>query len=575
MKPMTNSVNVSDLAKLAKTLLKENTNGQGYMLSDVCAITRQAYINYPEDPVIRQFAFVVERMAEKNNSGATINQKEMTRIYNDLVRTSENTKFRKVLGMLVFDANLPDNKTASEEFILMNRVDASDTQLSTDEYIDKDLSDTLNLAFGGSINEDRVYDKQAAKKGKEYVVAELKALGFSPEVSVLGGDKNTLVYEAAFDTQKGRVSVAVPISIMSNKLLLPSTFVADDHLEELKSDKLSYFIDKKAFNNNFSVPNVNSIIKAINIMTGQVKIATDNELKENLNRFEDRGEVVRLTTPELFSDKQYEEPKPYIDTTQNVEMPKELAHLAHDFENDLLESVSTFGKDAVRKGKSIVLAELASAGFKNSQVRFGSDSGDSACYMASIYTPKGAVEIEIPVEMQLTANSKYVPLVPSYFAYDGLIEDFTPAKLQSFALNIPQPSTGQVVYSTAHSYMTLPELKNEIIKSASIDDFVSCEMILGTIQERFEDEDYKNIVADYHELLMLKNSMQQERRTCSNPIESGKGSIEKRCSHFGVPMSKVIVVDGMCKLRSTIERERLNPIEEGSASISSSKLYWS
>ena len=56
-------------------------------------------------------------------------------------------------------------------------------------------------------------------------------------------------------------------------------------------------------------------------------------------------------------------------------------------------------------------------------------------YLAVINTPKGPAEIEVPIEMQAVAGNKCVPLAPSYFAYDGLIEDFTAPKLQRFAIN--------------------------------------------------------------------------------------------------------------------------------------------
>lgn len=572
---MTNTVNMNDLAQLAQSLLNGANQGQDFVLSDVHNITRQAYETYPEDPVIRQFAFVIEQMTEKRGDAALINQAEMTKIYNDLVRLSDNTKFRKVLGMLLLN-NAPVTKTASNKYIEMNRVDASDSQLSVDDYIDKSMVNSLTELFGGSINKEKAYNDKAAAKGAEYVAAELASLGFAPKVRVLGGDANTLVYAAEFDTQKGLVTVAVPLDISSNKLLLPSTFIADNTLEELTADKLSYFIDKKAFNNDFSVPNTDAILRAVGILTGQTKEASEEELHTELARFDERGEVVRMTAPELFSTKQNPEPQPYIDTTPQAEMPQELAHLAQDFENDLLEAVSAFGKNAVRAGKSLVLAELAAAGFKNSQVRFGAEGGDSVIYLAAIHTPKGPVEIEIPVEMQVNASEQYQPLVPSYFAYDGLVEDFTPAKLQRFALNRPAPASGQVVYSTEHSYMTLPELRDEIIKSAADNDYVGCEMILGTIQDRFNEEDYKNAVADYHYLLMLKTQAGQEERKCSREIQAGKGSIEARCGHFGVPMSKVVVgEDGSCQLRTSVEREKLNPVKETGAAISTSKLFWS
>lgn len=570
---MTNNVNVSDLAKLAQGLLSSKEHGQEFMLSDVHNITRQAYQNYPEDTVIRQFAYVIEQMSEKRPPGSIITQGEMTEVYNNLVRLSENTHFRKVLGMFVLGT--PTTKTSSEEFVSMNRVDADNSTLSLNEFLDQDLVHALDGVFGGNLKEDKTYSDEAARKGAEYVEEELKSLGFSPKVNMLGGNKNTLVYVAHFDTQKGLVAVAIPLDISSKKLLLPSTFIADDRLEELTANKLSYFIDKKAYTNNFSVPDVNAVLRAVDVMTGKTITASEEEMVNRLNRFNDRGEVVHLNTPELISDKEYVEPEPYIDTTQKVEMPKELAHLAHDFENDLLETVSEFGKEAVGAGKALVASELADAGFKNAQVRFGSESADSVFYLAAIPTPKGPVEIEVPVEMQAVADNQYRPLVPAYFGYDGLVEDFTASKLQRFALNRPAPSSGQIVCSTEHSYMTLPELRDEIVKAAYDSDYVSCEMILGTIQDRFTEEDYINSVADYHNLLMLRNSDLSTGK-CSKQIAAGKGSIESRCGHFGVPMSKVVIgEDGHCRLKSSIERERLNPVDESGAAISTSKLYWS
>lgn len=568
------SNDLHQLLELAKKQVKEREFGQDFLLNDVQNISRQAYEKYPEDAVIRQFAYVIEQMADKHPSGTTINQKEMTQIYNSLVRLSSDSKFRTVLGMFVMGPQT-NTKTASEEYVAKNRIDADNSQLTFDDYIDKDLVNALDGVFGGSMKEEKVYSDAAAKKGAEYVKAELKALGFDPKINILGGDRNTLVYVAHFDTRKGLVAVAVPINISSNKLLLPSTFVADDHLEELTSDKLSYFIDKKAYTNDFSVPNVNAILKAVGMMTGKVKTASNDEFTDKLERFTDRGNLVHLSTPELYSNKQEQGPQPYIDTTQNVEMPKELAHLTHDFENDVLEAASEFGGEAIRAGKLLVASELAEAGFRNAQIRFGSESNDSVCYLAVLATSRGPTEIEIPVEMQVTANDKYRPLAPTYFAFDGLVEDLTPTKLQRFALNRPASSSGQVICSTERQYMTLPELRDDLIKAAANNDYVEAEMVLGTIQDRFDDEDYKNAIADYHHLLMLRNH-EYNQKTCPNPIPAGHGSLEARCSHLGVPMSKVIVgEDGHCRLRSTVERERLNPIEESGASISTSKIHFS
>ena len=85
-------------------------------------MTSQAYETYPEDPVIRQFAFVIEQMMTKRDPSSIITQAEMTSIYNDLVRLSSNTKFKNVLGELLH--GLPVTKTASnDDFINHNRIE--------------------------------------------------------------------------------------------------------------------------------------------------------------------------------------------------------------------------------------------------------------------------------------------------------------------------------------------------------------------------------------------------------------------------------------------------------------------
>lgn len=580
---MTNqSLDINQLLELAKGELIKQQKGQEFLLGDVANITRQAYEKYIDDPVINQFAYVIEQMVDKRGNSALISQAEMTDVYNNLVRLSGNTKFRDVLG--IFLLTHPTTKTASypNDFVRMNRVDAENSQLSTNDFIDSKLADALSRAFGGK-PETKAYNTKAAEIGKGYVEVELQAIGYKrPRVELIGGDAFTLVYAAHIDTPKGIVSVAIPIEMSSGKLLLPSVFVADDRFEELTAQKFQSFVERKSVNGDFSVPSVDGITKAVKMLTGIEKTASREEFSASLNSFEasefkERGDMISLSTPELFSDKHsLPEPKPYIDTTAKAEMPKELAHLAHDFENDLLEAASAFGKNIVQAGKRMVLSELSATGFKNTQIRFGSEDSSSVIYLAAIHTPTGPVEIEIPVEMHVKADGTHTPLAPSYFAYDGLIEDFTPEKLQRFAIRRPQPSTGQKIYSTAHSYMTLPELRDEVVKAAMQKDYVSAEMILGTIQERFDEEAYKNAIADYHYILMHDNRVAGIEHSCSKPIKAGQGSIEARCGHFGVPMSKVVIGDdGQCRLRSHIEREKLNPLSEGGAAISSNKMFWS
>jgi len=574
---MTNNFNIGDLARIAQETLDSKTSGQEFMLEDVCNVTRAAYERYPEDPVIRQVAFTIEKMAERASQGATINQATMSEVYNHFVRLGE-TKFRDVLGHLLKD-DRPDTSTSSANYTRMNRIDAETSGLNTDDFVDKNLTNAISAAFGGSIDAVKAFDDRIAKKGTEFVSAELRALGVeTPNVEVMGGDQNVIVYASHFETRKGRVTVAIPTEVRNERVLFPSTFVADDHLEELTASNLSYFVDKKTEQENFSVPKAHDVLAAVGIITGQVKTASaedDDLAKEFDGLFGEKEEGMAFSAPALYVDRKYESAQPDIDTRQEAEMPSELAHLSRDFEDDLLEAASAFGMEAIKKGKALVARELVAAGFKNAQVKFGSEGGDSVVYLAAINTPKGAVEIEVPVEMQAVAEDKHLPLVPSYFAYDGLIEDFTAPKLQRFAISLPAPSTSSTVFSSAFTYMTLPELKDEILKSATINDYVTCEAALAQIEEKFTEEAFKNAVADYHYLLMQKSHLENaEQHQCSKMIAAGKGSIYARCGHFGVPMHKVVVgEDGNCKLKTAVEKEKLNPSEEGGAAMSAAKIF--
>lgn len=564
------SFNLGELARLAQSLLDAKTKGKEFMLEDVHKLTRAAYERYPEDSVITQVAFAIERMAEKASEGAIISQAEISSIYNNFVRPSLSSRFREVLGTLLFD-DAPISKVENPDYVKLNRVDA-EVEKQIKDQTDTKLTDTLSAVFSGA-ESDKTYDIAIAKQGVGFVSAELKALGFSPAVEIMGGNSDNIIYAAHFDTRKGRITVAIPTEINNKKVLFPSTFVADDHLEELTSTTLGLFVDKKTESGDFSVPKTADVLSAVRIISGKAKEVENQKFSELTKDMKD-GKEINLAIPNLFAERSFEQPKQEIETRQEATMPPVLAHLARDFEDDVLEAASEFGLASIQKGKEMVAIELRSAGFKNAQVKFGSESGHSVIYLAAINTPKGVVEIEVPVEMQAVASDKYVPLAPAYFAYDGIIEDFTAAKLQRFAISPPAPSTKTMVYSSVFSYMLLPELKSEIIKAASTNDYVTCETILSEIGERFSEEDVKNAISDYHFVLTQKSKLQkQTQHKCSKLIPAGKGSLNARCGHYLVSLDKVITDEqGNCKLKSREELNRLNPIEESGAAISTSKI---
>jgi len=578
---MSNSFNIGDIVRLAQTMLDAKTKGREFMLEDVHKLTRLAYEQYPNDSVITQVASAIEKMAERAPSGAVISQSDISNIYNNFVKISSDSRFREVLGGLLLNESAVA-KTDSD-FVKQNRLDV-DIEKAIDNQIDPNLTSTIASIFSDSIDSSKAFDNKIATKGIEFVSAELKSLGFKPSVEIMGGHQDNIIYAAHFDTRKGRITVAIPTQINNGRVLFPSTFVADDHLEELNATALTMFVEKKALAGNFSVPKTSDVLSAVRVIFGK-KDMENNEFSKISNVIPDSTEK-EISPMYSVSDKvpgevdeldasQISMPNLTLSyATQKADMPLALAHLSRDFEDDVLEAASAFGLESIRNGKELIASELRSAGFKNAQVRFGSESNQSVIYLASINTPKGATEIEVAVEMRAVGSNKYMPLMPTYFAYDGLIEDFTPAKLQRFAISSTNPSSKTTVYSASYSYMLLPELKDEILKAASENDYVTCETILSEIKERFDEDNFKNAIADYHFVLTQKSKLnKQSQHKCSKVIHAGHGSIEERCGHFLVPMSKVVTDEqGNCRLKTAIERERLNPLEKTGAEISTSKI---
>lgn len=518
---MADNLNISQFSNLAKRLLEKYDNGEEFLLGDVHRQIRTAYEKFPEDAVIRQMSSVVEKMAEKYSSATIVNQRQLSSIYNDLVRLAGETKFRTVLGHLLLAA--PEQKRASSAELRDDRKEIAVKDLVGDEVIG-----VLESAFDDDLAA-KAFNQELANNGIGYIRAELKSLGFSSNViKIASGNGSKVVYSASFDTQRGPVSVYIPVSVANNKFMLPTTFIDDLGESQLNKETLGSSIQRRAM-----------------------------------------AEIGKPMPEAVLPD---------LDLNPKVEMPKELAHLTHDFENSVLETTSIFGKEAVDMGKRIVIAELKAAGFKNAQVKFGSDSGDSVVYLASINTPRaGVATIEVPIEMKATMDDKYAPLLPTCFAYNEQLKEFNASNLQKFALEATNVNTES---NPLYSFMLLPELKEEMIRSASINDYNSCEAILNHIGEKFGEEDYKNAIADYQYVLSMKNkaaddqAKQAEIANLGVLIPAGKGSIYPRLPN-GKPI-KDMVKDESGRFRSAteIEKEKLNKTEDGGAAIQTSQILF-
>ena len=164
---MSNTFNAGDLANLAQSILDKRNKGREFMLEDVHKLTRAAYEKHPNDSVITQVAFAIERMAERAKPGAIISQAEISGLYNNFARVASESHFREALGGLLLDAGLVANASSSD-FVRQNRCDA-EIEKAIADAADPKLTDTIASVFSGEAIQ--AYDTKVAARGAAYVGA--------------------------------------------------------------------------------------------------------------------------------------------------------------------------------------------------------------------------------------------------------------------------------------------------------------------------------------------------------------------------------------------------------------------
>jgi hypothetical protein len=161
----------------------------------------------------------------------------------------------------------------------------------------------------------------------------------------------------------------------------------------------------------------------------------------------------------------------------------------------------------VRLAKKMVLTELDSMGFSNSQIKVAQPTADGFICHASLNTPRGKVDIELPIEIK-----NNIPLIPSVFASGDYVADFNSKNLKSFVSNTDNKgfANGFELYS-----MDLSDLKQLISKAAIDENFSLCDEILDVISARVDDETYRLVVADYVNILNKAKTNKELIRTAS------------------------------------------------------------
>lgn len=441
--------NITALKKQAEALLAKFDTGKCYAIGDLHDRLQKTVAEYPQDAVIQAVAHVVDELNYKHPE-KVVSQAEFEGIYNQLVGlNATGTRFREVLGDLLKTAVAEVDNT-NERFVRGMRDDNSMPDIEYD--VDKELRHGLDGAF--SVASDK-YDPRFVSLAKEKVSLELKSIGFTPRIKIAGGNSRFIVFATDFDTTRGLVRLFVPADATGKTF--PSVFVAGEKVIELNAQNLT-----------------DTLQAAVNDLTHPAVFGS---------RLDDKViELPRVATPE----------------------PLKL--LASEIEESVLEASVGFTQDVVRLAKRMLAVELNSMGFVNSQVRVTVPTNDGFICEATLNTPRGKLNIEVPIEIK--NNS---PLLPSVFAKDDFVDDFTSQKLHIFAMR-DDVSVSSINRESPLFEMSLPQLKDVIIRAASKNDFDTCNEALDIIASNFDGETHRVIVADYLKMLMSFGSAQSNMR---------------------------------------------------------------
>jgi hypothetical protein len=426
-------------------------------------------------------------------------QGQLEEIYQELVGLNPSTRFRQVLGDLL--------RSDIEEADLTNKKFVEATRDPTEGFLQYDVDNEVKKGFDILFDpsSDR-YDPQRAANAKSKVELELRSMGFeNPRVRLAGGNARFLVFASTLDTNRGAIPVYIPAESTGEKL--PSVFVGSNVFEQLTTANLSKYLENAAYQRD-RLPNVYSVLDALDKALGATPKAPAKEDFEKLssNLPKSNGSE-SLSAPGVFANLPDQNPLKDVEIPQTP-VPKELKALTSDIEENVLEAAVGYPQASVRMAKRMIIAELGSMGFKNSQVRVASPTNDGFICEAILNTPHGKLQIEIPIEMSGNA-----PLLPSVFARNDYVADFNASNIQTLAMKEAGYVEGAINLDSQLYAMDLGALKDLMAKAAAKGDFGSCDEVMEIIANRFDENTYRAAVADYYKLLSrvgnAKEALQQ------------------------------------------------------------------
>ena len=514
---------VMNIIKSAENAIDIIENGKTYPSNYIVGRFNKAAEENPGDQLISHMRDVIGKVS-KNRDYFT--QNEVGRLYDEMYGLSGGrSAFRGVLGDLI-----PEKQGGSKSpSYLKNRIDIT---ANVDPIVSKELSglaDELSSVFSLDAHEGPgLYSASMGTRVERMVHNQLSSLGCRPDsVTMANRNKHFVLCIASYNMPDfTNVNLKIPVQISNNVVKLPTKMIQADSLVDMTKE--SIYVHLKDSSNRIHR-------NAHNKFASERKI---NEFRE-----------------------------------EPVVVPRSLEKYA-DLENDLVAAMSHFNKDEINRARNVVVAELASVGIANPQVKVSSSDDKLVNFTTRIPTNDGGVDIKVPMEIH-----GGVPTMPSRFIVSNNGEErvykFNKSEIQGLATPLKDGSS--IVRDSGELRgMSYHELIDRMIGGVSEGDYRMAEDSLAEINERFDSDHYITALDKFSLLLKASSSLTSEDALVKNAVARGDlievpTSIELYCPKLGLPLRK-ISFDSNGKPIPKNSSYKIENLKESGSHISTSKI---
>jgi hypothetical protein len=531
-----------DLYKLNSLILKtaQAVKKQESFFTGALAVKAEQLAElYPYDnTVVAMNSFLNKRAS----SQPLISREELNSAYNTLY--THNNKFALAFKDELGLEEVQEIKREAQEEL--------DVFSTIKQNVDSNLIETISTIFDKSAKV-KNFSEKSAKLAERNVAHTLHGLGATPKFTeIISGNQDWLICRAAFETPKGETSVLLPVEVVNDQPIMPTSLVSTEGLIELTSSSIKDYLIKNAG-------------KLLQVNAGEV-LTFLNKTAEPLSEAElalfrlktASADSISVESNGVYLKDALAEEK-IVD--YSVEIPEEYKNFGDMLSSKAGEAELLHGKKAVELARETIIRKLSSFGYK-AQVGIASCDKDMIVFAASVDGIRG---FKVPVKIE---NS--VPLMPKTVIADSSVNTFTAEGVSE--LIAEANDTSSMAMSSAMYDLKPQELFINIYAALQDNNLLKAEDALHILKESGDKHFYDMGFALYKSALKgeLNSLTKNASCGCSSPVKT-KNSSGLICSHTGLPVNKVYQDKfGQCR---PMHRQGL---ENGSedAHFITSKVYW-